>query len=184
MKPGLILVDIQNDYFPGGRMELVGIDQASAHARSLLSAFRDRGLPLFHIQHVFLTPDAPFFSPGTEGVKINERVAPLASEIVIEKHFPNSFRESSLLEQIKKAGVDSLVICGAMSHMCIDATTRHAADLGFSCSVVHDACATRDVEFAGSTVRAADVHASFMSALGWAYARLTSTRDFLSDFAK
>jgi nicotinamidase-related amidase len=180
MKPGLILVDIQNDYFPGGRMELSGIEQASANARDLLSAFRDRRWPTFHIQHVFLMPEAPFFSPGTEGVKIHESVAPLASELVIEKHFPNSFRESTLLDEIKKAGVDSLVICGAMSHMCIDATTRHAGDLGFSCSVVHDACATRDVEFEGKTVRAADVHASFMSALGWGYARLTSTRDFLS----
>ena len=179
MKPGLIIVDIQNDYFPGGRMELVGIDRASANARTLLSAFRDKRWPTVHIQHVSLTPDAPFFSSGTEGVKIHESVAPAAGEIVIEKHFPNSFRESPLLEQIRKAEVDSLVICGAMSHMCIDATTRHAGDLGFECTVIHDACATRDVEFEGTTVRAADVHASFMSALGWGYARLTSTRDFL-----
>lgn len=179
MKTALILVDIQNDYFPGGRMELVGIERASANARDLLSTFRDKRWPIMHIQHVYLTPDAPFFSAGTEGVRIHESVAPLAGETVIEKHFPNGFRASTLLAELQKAEVDSLVICGAMSHMCIDATTRHAVDLGLSCTLVHDACATRDVEFAGTTVRAADVHAAFMSALGWGYARLTSARDFM-----
>ena len=179
MKLGLILVDIQNDYFPGGRMELNGMRRASVNAGSLLALFRDRRWPTFHVQHVFTGPDAPFFLPDTEGVKIHESIAPLPGELVIQKHFPNSFRETRLLEELRSAGVDKLVICGAMSHMCIDATTRHAADLGFPCTLAHDACATRDLAFGSRIVSAEDVHASFMSALGWAYAELFKTADLL-----
>lgn len=184
MKPGLVIVDIQNDYFPGGKMELVGIEAASRRAAELLRVFRDRGWPTFHIQHVFTNPEAPFFLPNTPGVEIHESVRPLEGETVVVKHFPNSFRESSLLEKIRGAGADQLVICGAMSHMCIDATTRAAADLGFPCTLVHDACATRDVEFEGRTIPAEQVHGSFMSALGWAYAKLVSAEEAVREVAK
>jgi nicotinamidase-related amidase len=179
MKTGLILVDIQNDYFPGGRMELAGIAEASARAAALLARFRDQGLPTFHIQHVFQAPDAPFFVRGTDGVEIHESIAPRAGEIVVEKHYPNSFRESALLDAIRGAGVERLVICGAMSHMCIDATTRHAVDIGLPCTLIHDACATRDVAFEGRTIPAHEVHGAFMSALGWGYAKLETAEAFL-----
>jgi nicotinamidase-related amidase len=99
--------------------------------------------------------------------------------LVIVKHHPNSFRESSLLEELRGANIDRLTICGAMSHMCIDATTRAAADYGFDCTVAHDACATRDVEFNGQTVAAQNVHSAFMSALGFAYAKVTTTNDLI-----
>lgn len=179
MKTGLILVDIQNDYFPGGRMELSGIAEASARAARLLARFRDEGLPTFHIQHVFQGAEAPFFVRGTDGVEIHESIAPRPGEVVIEKHFPNSFRESRLLEEIQRAGVNGLVVCGAMSHMCIDATTRHAVDIGLSATLIHDACATRDVAFDGRTIPAAEVHGAFMSALGWGYAKLENAEAFL-----
>jgi nicotinamidase-related amidase len=103
---------------------------------------------------------------------------------VIRKHFPNSFHQTPLLEALQAGGVDHAVIVGAMSHMCIDATTRAAYDLGLRCTLVHDACATRDLEFQGRKVRADEVHASFMAALGWWYASLTSTADFVAGSGK
>ena len=107
------------------------------------------------------------------------RSTPRPGEPVVVKHFPNSFRESTLLDGLRQAGAKQLTICGAMSHMCIDATTRAAADLGFDCVVAHDACATRDVEFEGKKVAAADVHAAYMSALGFAYAKVMRTGEAL-----
>ena len=100
--------------------------------------------------------------------------------MVIQKHFPNSFRETRLLEELKKAEIKRVVICGAMSHMCIDATTRAAADFGFACVVVHDACATRSLEFGDKTISAGEVHGSFMAALGPAYAKVLSLDEFVS----
>ena len=179
MASALIIVDIQNDYFPGGRMALHEIERAADNARKLLDHFRNTGQPTFHIQHTWEDASAPFFVAGTPGAAIHESVAPLPGEPVVVKHFPNSFRESALLAELKKAGAKEITICGAMSHMCIDATTRAAADLGFDCVVAHDACATRDVEFEGNKVSADDVHAAYMSALGFAYAKVMGTSAIL-----
>ncbi len=180
MKTGLILVDIQNDYFPGGKMTLVDIDRAAANAAKLLSHFRSSKLPTFHIQHTWEDESAPFFVANSNGAKIHRSIAPGPNEPVIVKHFPNSFRETSLLDDLKKTGVERLAICGAMSHICIDATTRAAADLGFDCVLAHDACATRNVEFNGKQVPADDVHAAFMSALGFAYAKVVATTEAIA----
>ena len=180
MNSGLILVDIQNDYFAKGRMELVGMDAAAENASRLLAYFRDNQKPTFHIQHISTREGATFFLPNTRGAAFHDSVKPEADDRVIQKHYPNSFRETVLLDELKKARVDSVVICGAMSHMCIDATTRAAADLGFECTLIHDGCATRSLDFGTQKVLAEDVHASFMAALGAAYAQVISCGDFLS----
>ena len=181
MKTGLILVDIQNDYFPGGQMELVGMEQAGLKAKELLESFRNNRLSTFHIQHLSVGKNATFFIPDTKGVEIHDYIRPLDTETVIQKYYPNSFRETSLLDELKKADINGVVICGAMSHMCIDATTRAAADFGFKCTVIHDACATRDLAFQDNTIPAEEVHGSFMAALGSAYAKVLSSKEFLSE---
>jgi nicotinamidase-related amidase len=149
-KTALILVDIQNDYFPGGKMILEGVEPACANAARLLQHFRDKRLPVLHVRHLVLQPGATFFLPDTPGSEIHPSVAPMPGEAVVVKHFPNSFRETTLLDQLKKVKVASVAVCGAMSHMCIDATVRAACDLGFQCLVSHDACATRALTFVGS----------------------------------
>jgi nicotinamidase-related amidase len=184
MKSALILIDIQNDYFPGGALELAGMTRAAANAQAVLTACRRAGRPRFHIQHLALGPGATFFLPDTAGVEIHESVRPLPGEMVLRKHYPNAFRETGLLEALTSAGVAEIIICGAMSHMCVDATTRAAFDFGFACTVIHDACASRDVSFAGRTIPAAQVHGAFMAALSMRYARVVSLEDFLGGLKK
>ena len=181
MTTGLILVDIQNDYFTGGRMELVGMVAAAENARRLLAYFRDSQQPTFHIQHISTREGATFFLPNTRGVEIHDSIKPAADDLVIQKHFPNSFRETALFDALNRAQVDHVVICGAMSHMCIDATTRAAADLGFHCTLVHDACATCNLDFGPKKVLAEDVQAAFMAALGAAYAHVISCSEYISN---
>ncbi|MDH3716056.1 MAG: cysteine hydrolase [Gammaproteobacteria bacterium] len=181
MAKALILIDIQNDYFDGGSMQLVGMGRAAANAEKLLQAARERGVPRYHVQHISARPDATFFVTGTEGVEINASVAPLGDEALVQKNFPNAFRDTALHQQLKDAGVDELLICGAMTHMCIDATTRAAFDLGYRCMLAEDACATRDLQFAQRTLPARDVHDSFMAALSAPYARVMSTSDCLKE---
>jgi nicotinamidase-related amidase len=182
MLKALVLIDLQNDYFPGGSMELVGMDAAAARAGEVLAAFHRAGRPRFHVQHLALDPAATFFQPETRGVEIHPRVRPEAGEPVIPKHFPNAFRDTGLLEALQTAGVEELVIAGAMSHMCVDATTRAAFDYGFRCTVLHDACASRDVVFEGVVIPAAQVHGAFMAALGMRYARVVTVQEFLEGF--
>ncbi len=180
MTKGLIIVDVQNDYFPGGSMELVGMDEAASFCHKLLQAFRAERLPVFHIQHLSTRSGASFFVPDTQGCEIHDKVKPLAGEAHISKHFPSAFRDTDLHELLQLSGTDELVICGAMSHMCIDSTVRAAFDLGYKCQVIADACATRDLEFNGQTIAAADVQTAFMAALSMPFAQVSSSAEYLA----
>jgi nicotinamidase-related amidase len=177
MTRGLVIIDIQNDYFPGGKMELEGSDAASQRAAELLAAFRDKHLPIVHVQHISVRPGSSFFLPDTDGVRIHANVAPAPGETVLQKNFPNGFRETTLLEQLRKAGIQDLVIAGMMTHMCVDATTRAAADLGFRCALAQDACATRALSFGATKVPADHVHCSFLAALNGTYAQVQPAKD-------
>ena len=183
MTQALVIVDVQNDYFSGGAMELVGMDDAAHNCRKLLQHFRGQGAPLFHIQHLAARPGATFFVPETDGAEIHASVRPEAGESVIVKHFPSAFRDTDLHQALQQAGIDELVICGAMSHMCIDTTVRAAFDLGYQCRVISDACATRDLEFDGRRIAAADVHAAFMAALALPFAKIETTGAFIESAA-
>ena len=179
MNTALILIDIQNDYFKNGTMTLVGSEQASLNARQILDKFRADGLPVIHIQHIANRPGATFFLPVTKGADIHENVKPNENEKVIIKHFPNSFRETGLLEYLKSLNITDLVICGMMTHMCVDATTRAAKDFGFNITVIGDACATRNLTINGEVVKAADVHRSFLAAFNGFYALVITTKEYL-----
>jgi len=170
--PALLIIDIQNDYFPGGKMELVGASEAGAQAGKLLAAFRAKSLPVIHIQHLTIRPGATFFVPGTHGVQIHESVQPLAGETIFQKNFPNAFRQTPLLEHLRGAGITDLVIAGMMTHMCVDTSTRAAADFGFTCSLAQDACATRSLSFDGVQVEAGNVQAAYLAALNGAFAKV------------
>lgn len=177
----LLLIDLQNDYFPGGAMELVGILQAAERGRLLLTEFRRRGRLVVHIQHIAIRPNAAFLLPGTHGAQIHHMVRPLVTEIVLHKNYPNSFRGTALLNVLKTMQVSELVIAGMTTHMCIDSTARAAFDLGFKLKVASDACATRNLTFSGLTVKAADVQLAYMSALNGIFSEVKDTEEIIAE---
>lgn len=181
MKTALLLVDIQNDYFAGGANPLENADNAALNAKRLLEKFRLDNAEIIHIQHLAQRADASFFIPGTEGCNIHQLVQPFENEKVIIKHFPNSFRETELPDYLQMRQINHLVICGMMTHMCIDATTRAAKDLGFSCTLIADACAAKELRFDNRFVKATDVHHSFVAALSYFYASVKTTGQFLME---
>ena len=180
MNTALLLIDIQNDYFKEGSNTLVGAEEASVNASVLLDKFRKDELSVIHVQHIALNPAATFFKPGTTGAEIHKNVKPLENEKIIVKHYPNSFRDTGLLEYLKGREISDIVISGMMTHMCVDATTRAAKDFGFNCIVVGDACATRDLDISGRNIKAGDVHYSFLAALNYFYSKVITTYQYLS----
>jgi nicotinamidase-related amidase len=180
MARGLLIIDIQRDYFPGGAFPLVGPEEAAGAARRVLESFRAAGEPVVHLKHVWDEPDATFMRPGTQGVEIHPSVAPAEGEPVIEKASPNGFLETALEQELRSRGIDELVVAGMMSSMCVDATVRAAADLGFAVTVVHDGCAAPDLEFGNEQLPGASVHAAFMAALADGYATALSAGELLS----
>ena len=174
---GLLIIDIQRDYFPGGAFPLVEPEAAAEAARRALDRFRAKGEPIVHVQHIWDAPDAPFFKKGTAGTEIHPLVAPEGDETLITKDEPNAFLGTDLEQRLRADGIDELVVAGMMSSMCVDASVRAGADLGFGMTVIHDGCAAPSLEFGGTEVPGASVHAAFMAALGSGYATLASSAD-------
>jgi nicotinamidase-related amidase len=184
MSTALVLIDLQNDYFPGGAMELVGANAAVAEAAKLVHAFRQHSLPVFHVQHIATREGATFFIPGTFGAGIHSSVSPTKDETVVVKHFPNSFRETSLLEHLRSANTSRLVVAGMMTHMCVDTTVRAATDLGFHCVLAADACATKDLQFATELVRAREVQLAYLAALNGTFATVTTAEEICRELQR
>ena len=160
----LLLIDIQEFYFPGGRLPLENPEAASEKAALVLKLFRDQKLPVIHIQHFGGSP-------------IHANVAPLPGEKVITKKEANAFDGTDLLETLKSLHVKRLVLCGMQTHMCLEAATRAAFDYGYSCIVVQDAWATRALKWGDRTVTAADVQASTLASLDRFYAKISKAED-------
>jgi nicotinamidase-related amidase len=175
----LLLVDLQNDYFPGGAFPLPGIAPCAAQAAKVLAWARARDVRVVHIQHRELDPAVGFLLDGSAGAETHAGVAPADGETVVVKRHPNAFRETTLSETL--AGVNAVVVVGAMSNMCVDATARAAADLGFGVTVVEDACAASDLEFGGKAIPAETVHGAFMAALASAYGRVVTAEALLAE---
>src|SRR3546814_11309920 len=102
------------------------------------------------------------YTPRFRSALIHSSVERAGDEPVIVKNHINAFLGTDLKQVLEANGTEEVTGVGAMSHMCIDAATRAASDLGYRTTVVHDACATRDLEFDGQLVPAAQVHNAYM----------------------
>lgn len=174
----LLIIDIQMDYFPGGKMELDSPDLASQNAGRLLDFFRKNDIPVIHIRHESVHSDAKFLKQGTSGTDFHPDVHPREGEFVVAKNYPNSFRDTLLGEILDKYDNPHLVICGMMTHMCVSSTVRAAWDLGYGVTLIHDACATRPLKSVAGVVDGRSAHVAHISALE-RFATIQSVEDFL-----
>jgi nicotinamidase-related amidase len=177
----LVVIDIQQFYFEGGLVPLTGSVEAAAQARKVLDAFRARALPVIHVRHVPKSVAIVDGEPADPQYRIRPEVQPAAGEKIISKRFANSFRETDLLDTLRQKGITRIVIAGMQTHMCVEAASRAATDLGFDVVVVHDACATRPLEFGGRTVPADMVHAGALAAIKGTYGRVVSVAELLQE---
>jgi nicotinamidase-related amidase len=144
-----------------------------------LQKFRDEKRLIIHIQHISKDPNASFFVAKTHGAAIHPSVSPEGKEKIIVKHYPNSFRDTELLSYLKSMSTTDLVICGMMTHMCVDSTTRAANDLGFKNILIADACATTNITFDGKTTPAQEAQTAFMGAIDGSFATVQNTETYL-----
>lgn len=145
-KTVLVLIDIQNDYFPGGKYELLESDKASLQAQILLDEFRKRNLPVIHVRHENIRPEASFFLPNTPGAAIHPNVNPQAGEKVIVKHQVSSYIDTGLETILRNWGTKHLIFCGMQTNWCVRATTLDAIKKGFQVTVIEDAIAARSID--------------------------------------
>lgn len=168
IKTALLIVDIQNFYFPGDGPGLANAETASLKAKEVLQIFREKNQLVVHVRH-----------KAQKGFEIHKNVEPAANEKVITKEEINSFQETDLLDYLKSNNINRLIIIGMQTQMCVEAAVRAAYDFGFECLVVNDACATRDVTFGDKTVVAEDVQTSILATVtDGGYGRVIDLNDF------
>ena len=177
-KSALLVIDLQNEYLPTGKLPLVNIEQAAANAVKVIAKARQQGIQVIHVQHI-ADAGSPIFEPSSNGIEFQDTVKPQDESVIIKNHI-NAFLNTNLKEILDSNQVTELVVIGAMSHMCVDAAVRAASDLGYKVKVIHDACATLDLEFNGFKVPAAYAHATLMAAFQFAYAQIISTEDYVN----
>lgn len=164
----LLLIDIQDFYFPGGQLALVAPEAAAANAASLLAYFRREQKTIVHIRHNI--------EPGGG---THHSVRPLVNEKQLLKQNINAFIGTDLHQYLTEKGISKLVIAGMQTHLCVEAAARAGHDLGYAVTVIADACATRDLNFNNRRVCAADVHAATLACLSGNYAEVIGLNEYL-----
>jgi nicotinamidase-related amidase len=166
----LIIIDIQNFYFSEGSLPLFEPKKAAKNAAKLLAIFRDNNMTVIHVRH-----------NARSGSEIHELVAPIEGQKIISKDKANSFIGTDLLDYLNNNKIENLIICGMQTHMCLEAVTRAASDYGFNCTVIEDACTTRDLKFGETTIIAKDVHYLTLNTLKGTYATIKTTEEFIQN---
>ena len=147
MKKGLLIIDLQNDYFPGGKFPLWNTEVTLSNIEKAIKTAESKGIPVIHIQHI-ANPEmglAPFFSQGTEGAAIHPLIIQAAPDApVVVKEFADSFFDTNLEEVLSDLGVTDLLVCGMMTQNCVTHTAISKSAEKYTVSILPDCCTTVD----------------------------------------
>lgn len=144
MSKALLVIDIQNDYFPGGKFPLWNPDGTLEAVETAIAAARQAGIPVILVQHVAAKGRlSPFFNEGTEGVAIHPRILAAAPDApVVVKQFADSFVNTTLEETLSKLGVTELLVCGMMTQNCVTHTAISKSAEKYKVTILPDCCTT------------------------------------------
>ncbi|GAA5804900.1 hypothetical protein HPULCUR_010409 [Helicostylum pulchrum] len=180
----LIVVDVQNDYFPDGKLPTWNPVETAEACAKLIQKFRQEGKEVVFVQHVMKdlqAKDYPFLVKGTHGVEIHDSVKPLPTEKIITKGENSSFVGTDLKEYLTSKGVKKLVVVGMMIHNCVNATVYSGVEEGFPCIVVEEAVNTMDQPYNGELVKAQDIKKAFLTGIQFGFSTVYKLQDVLTD---
>jgi nicotinamidase-related amidase len=177
----LIVIDVQRAF---DQWEAAGKRRNNPHAVArivdLLTAFRDRAAPIFHIRHQGTRPNSSFL-PEATGFAVKDEAREIAGEPVIVKRVNSAFIGTDLEARLRAADIGTLVICGATTNHCVETTTRMAGNLGFDARLVRDATWTFDrIGPDGDAHSAEDIHAMTLANLNGEFARIVSAAEAIA----
>ena len=176
-KTALLIIDAQQEYFaPIGKIVLPDGPPALGRITQVLEWARARQVPVFHVVHESRRPNATTFVPGSPALAMHPAVVPASGEPVIQKHLPGAFTNTALEEELRKRGVERVIVSGFMTQMCCDTTTREAAHRGFKVTLLADATAAMDVRGPDGAVIPHDVvHRTHLGSLNGFLAEVKRT---------
>lgn len=172
----LLIIDAQKEYL-SGPLQLSGIEDAVEHIAQLLQTARAANRPIVHVKH--LGTVGGLFDPQGERGEFIEKAAPLEGERIIEKRMPNAFNNTGLHDVLQSLGGVDLIVCGFMTHSSISTTVRASKDYGYRCTLVEDACATRNLPYKGGVLSAEQVKQVGMATMADNFAAVAMTADVI-----
>jgi nicotinamidase-related amidase len=184
MQEALIIVDVQNDYFPNGKFPIWKPVETAKQIQVLINKFRNENKEVIHVVHHTTEEQRkqiPFFEPGTWGVEIHDSVKPLPSEKVIIKQYSDSFVGTDLTDYLKSKGIDTTIVVGMLMHNCVNATAYASTDLGFKTYVVDEAVDTVDLKYNDEVIPAEVIKKSFLAGIQFAYAKVKTVAQILDN---
>lgn len=175
MKRALLVIDVQNEYFPGGAMPITYPEDSLGRITDAMDGAAEAGVPIVLLQHESDAPDAKAFVKGSKGWQLKGEVDVRKRSAVIPKNLPGAFSGSQLEPWLRQNGVDTVVIAGYMTQMCCDTTAREAAQRGFGVEFLSDATGTLDQSNAAGQVNAADLHRAILVTQQSRFSKVLST---------
>ena len=148
MKRALIIIDLQNDYFEGGKFPLWNTSAVLENIKVAIKKANENSVPIIFVEHIVPKESgglAPFFNEGTEGAKIRQDLLELAPNAkVVTKTYADGFYETNLEEVLSSLGVEKLIICGMMTQNCVTHTAISKSADKYKVSILPECTTTVD----------------------------------------
>ncbi|MFV0443289.1 MAG: cysteine hydrolase family protein [Planctomycetaceae bacterium] len=143
MSKALLVIDVQNDYFPDGKFPLWNTNAVLANIERIIGRAKADGISVIFVQHIVKGEQAPFFCEDTSGVKIHPRLLDVSPEsVVVEKCHADSFLDTALEKTLKRKDITELLVCGMMTHNCVTHTAMSQSAAKYNITVLPDCCTT------------------------------------------
>ena len=175
----LIVIDVQNEYFEGGKMPITYPENSFNTIKEAMRAARNNNIPVVLIQHTETWEHADSFRPGTRQHEIHPEVLEIGGDVTFEKHKPSSFHETGLDAYLKEHNIDTITICGYMTQMCCDTTARQGAHMGYQVNFLSDATGTLSFTNAAGSISAKDLHEATLITQAFAFSRVMTTGEWI-----
>jgi nicotinamidase-related amidase len=181
MKTALLVIDVQMAFVAD---DAAGAErscpQAATNIGLLLDAFRNNKDMVVHVHHHGLTDDDPFYKDAP-GAEVQAFAAPVEGELVVIKHGGSAFVGTSLEADLRKHGIERVIITGATANHCAESTARSASDLGFDIIYASDAVWAYGITGPDGTSHSAEqIHSVTLSTLHGEFATVLSTAEILA----
>lgn len=178
MKRALLVIDVQNEYFTGG-LRVTYPENSFENILKVIDSANDKEVPVILIQHASLSKNSETFIKWSHEWEIHEEVLKKRHDCIIEKNLPGSFTGTELNEFLKSKGIDTIVICGYMTQMCCDTTSRQAVDLGYNVEFLSDATGTLDISNYAGAVSAEELQRSILVTQAMRFSKVISSDEWI-----
>lgn len=176
----LIVIDVQNEYFEGGKMPITYPENSFDNIKKTMHAARENNIPIILIQHTETWEHADSFRPGTYQHEIHPEVLEIGGDVTFEKHKPSSFHETGLDAYLKGHHIDTITICGYMTQMCCDTTARQGAHMGYQVNFLSDATGTLDFSNNSGSISAKTLHEAILVTQAFAFSKVMTADEWIN----